>query len=229
MKLFKDFLIGVCFATIGFVLTFKLIKKNNKKEINFYYSILIFLFYLFGVLVSSFKEYGNNLQMVTPLSNVSPLLFTLTLISIFLPENWRNRVYKFMCNFNIVMIVAGFISIIYSLVVCPFYFKFLIFDEFAHITYCLFTIYLLKSGQVTISKKDFGFNCLTMALILGLVFGLNLIFNWNLFGLCLNDGYGIYGNKIFGNCHLSNLVYVCALALVMVLSYYLSKLFKNKH
>lgn len=228
LQLLKDFIIGVIYLLFGLIFISKLLKEDNKKRVNLYFSIIIFLLYLFGVIISAFREYQYNLQMVTPLSNVSPMLFTLTFVSIFLPDKLKNRVYKFMCNFNFVMIIAGFVSIIYSLIICVGFFKFIIFDELAHITYGLFVIYLLKSGQITLSKKDFAINCIAMSLVLIFVFLMNLIFNWHLFGVCLTEDYNIYGNKIFDNCHISNIVYICALSVVMISSYFLTKIYKNK-
>ena len=228
-RYFLVLLVGI-FALIGGILILlKLTNKNNKNVINTYFCILISIFYFFNVLISTFPLNRSNLHMVTPISNMSPFLFSMTFVCIFLNEERRKPLLKFMSLFNAVMIVAGFVSTIYGIIIGSYYFDFIIFDELAHIFFGLFMFFLIKTKQVKITKNDLIKSYIIIWGILLLVFGINFIFGTRFFGLCLNDQYNIYGLKIFGNYHISNLVYVLALFLIVFIGYVINNsLYKKR-
>lgn len=223
-----DIAVGFILMTAGFILIPTLAKKKNYRNINTYFCVAISIFYFLTILVSSFKLNRNNLQMVTPLSNVSPLLFTLSFVCIFLNDSIRNKLFKFMCLFNFFMLVAGFISASYALSMGANYFKFSIYDELAHLTYGVFAFYLLATDQVKLNKKDLVWSIIGMLGFVAIIFVINLVFNTSFFGLCLNDQYNIYGQKMFDNCHASNIVYVFSLVTVMAIGYGFTKLIKSE-
>lgn len=224
----RNLVIGFIYLVFGIIFVSKISKRSNKKEINIYFSLVISFLYLGCVFASATRFTYYNLPMLTPLSNVSPLLFFLTLVSLFLNDRFKERIYKLFCIFNAVMVIAGFISNISCIVLGSNYFKFVIFDELAHITFGLFTFYLIKSGQVSITKKDYLVDSVIISVILIISFVLNYKFNTSFFGLCLNDNFSIYGVKFFDNCHVSNIVYVICLFAIMFIGYLLYKLIKNK-
>lgn len=223
-----DIIVGFLFMTGGFMLFPKLAKRDNYRLTNTLFCIMISGFYFFTVMVSLIKINRNNLSMVTPLSNVSPLLFTMTFICIFLKEDHRKVVFKFLCLFNFVMLVAGFISAAYALAIDAYYFKFVIFDELAHLSFGLFTFYLISTDQVELKMKDLIFSIIWMMIFVVSMFVLNITTGTTFFGLCLNEQYSIYGQHLFSNCHVSNILYCVMLVAAMVLGYFLTKVLKIK-
>lgn len=223
-----DIVVGFLFITGGFLLLPKIVARDNYRKTNTLFCILISAFYFFTVMVSLIKINRNNLKMVTPLSNVSPLLFTMTFICIFLKEDHRKALYKFMCLFNFVMFVAGFLSPAYGLASNAYYFKFVIFDELAHLSFGLFTFYLIVTEQVEIKIKDLILSIVWMATFVTSMFVINITTGTSFFGLCLNEQYNIYGQQLFSNCHVSNILYCVMLVLTMGVGYVFTRLIKSK-
>lgn len=225
---FKVLVIGIIYTILGVIFVRKVAKQSNKKMMIFYFSFLISFFYIAGIFTSATRFNNYNLRMLTPLSNVSPFLFSLSLVSIFVSNKVRNRIFKLFVIFNFVMIIAGFLSDGFAIFVNSSYYTFVIFDLLSHVTFGLFTYYLIIAGEFELTKKDFIIDFVTIGFVVLLAFVLNLFFGTSFFGLCLNEEYNIYGMKIFDNYHLSNIVYICCLTVVMFAGYFLYKLIKNK-
>lgn len=223
-----NIILGIIYLISGLIFVKKTVKRDNKNEINTYFLFLISFFYIGGIMASSTRYNYFNLRMMTPISNISPMLFTLCIVCLFSPLKIRKFCFKLMAIFNVVMIVAGFVGSISCLIIAPFYFSFVLFDELAHLTYFLFVFYLVKSNQVIIKKSDLLKDYLIVGAVVLFAFILNLIFDTSFFGLCLNDNYSIYGIKIFNSYIVSDLVYLFSLIAVMFIGYFIYKGMKTK-
>ena len=228
MSYIKVLLLGFSVLLLGILYIDKLLKKD-KNRVNLYFLILISFFYIAGVLASTTKINSSNLFLVTPLSNISPLMFTLCFVCTFCPNRFKKYFYKLFVNFNIVMFLAAFISIVFGLSVKSYYFTFIVFDELVHISFGLFTIYLIRSRQVDFQLRDLYRNMIIIGSVILVAFLLNVALYTRFFGLTVHENYHIYGLQIFGNALISGLVYMTSLIAVMIIGYFLLPLFKYKH
>lgn len=231
IRYLKNIIVGVFLLVLGVIFVNKVLLKKKKETVNFYFAFVIFTFYMVSIFTSIKPFFGFNLTMLTPISNVSPMLFTLASISLIAPKKIKAALYKVFAIFNVVMVIAGFYSATFALVTNTSYFNFVMFDELSHVCFGLFSYYLIVSGQVKLSKKDMFIISLSFVGIIAFVCALNIIFDTSFFGLCLNDKYNIYGLKIVNRYWLSDLIYVCGLAFAISTGYLLYRLFakiKNK-
>lgn len=165
---------------------------------------------------------------VLPFGNMSPVLFTLCFIGIFLPKNIRKYIYAIFILLMIGMAGAGLkngfertLRLDHDIYTC------ILFDCYGHTLIALFAFYLLRNGIVEFNKKEkifaivFCFACAVTALIL------NAIFDTEFFGLNLNGRHQIYHVRISENSYISALCYFAGLTVVVVAGAHTIKLIKK--
>ena len=92
-------------------------------------------------------------------------------------------------------------------------------DYFAHIALSLWGVYLIKSRQVELTKKNV---IASSGIMIGVAFTmltLNVIFDTAFFGLSLNGKHNIYNNVLTKSSYLSALLYFIGLIGVLGMGY----------
>jgi len=127
------------------------------------------------------------------------------------------------------MILAAFVPNIIDTINGKNYLTFsTICDSIAHLTFGLFTYYLIKSKQVDVDKHDLGFyvvNCLVV--VIGIIF-INLIFHTRFFGLSFYGGHNIYRLVITSSAILSCMAYVVGVVVVVLFGYWIYKIMTKR-
>lgn len=101
-------------------------------------------------------------------------------------------------------------------------------DYVSHLALSLFGIYLVRSKQITLDKKDCligGSIIVGVALIMLLV---NSIFTTSFFGLTFNANFNIYNMVLVNNAYISALIYLIGLSMVLILGYLFQKIINKK-
>lgn len=218
-------ILSVLISVGGLFFVIKYLSKRPSDNINLVFSILICAFHLLNIIFSIAPANGYNLWFCTPISNISPFLFFLVFISIFVPKKIKERFYKLFCLFNFVMFFAAIGPSIICLTFSDpvYYYPFLTFDALTHVTFALFSIYLLLSKQISINKKDLLIDALIVASVIVIAIVVNLIFDTLFFGLNFYGKHQIYGVQLIENKWLSACIYILSLSLVMLVGYYIHK------
>lgn len=169
-----------------------------------------------------------NFQNALPTANVSPFMFSSLLIYFFLPKRAKKVWALLICLLSLGMLLSVVIACTSRAVIgYKFHFRFLL-DYISHLFLSLFGIYLFKTGQVTVKKKD----CLLSGgLIVGvalLMFLLNAIFGTAFFGLALDEHYGIYNLVLVSGWYFSALLYFAGLIGVLTFGYFYLKIFQKR-
>lgn len=102
-------------------------------------------------------------------------------------------------------------------------------DYVSHLILSLWGIYLVKSKQIQLVKKDCfigGSIIIGVSLIMLIV---NTIFQTAFFGLTFGDNYNIYNLVLVNNPYLSALIYVVGLSMILLLGYFFQKIINRKH
>lgn len=104
----------------------------------------------------------------------------------------------------------------------------IVFDALNHVLLALFGIYLVKSKQTFINKKNIIISGLIIVGIAIIMLIINIIFVKSFFGLSLNGNHNIYGMVLTKKSYLSVLLYFTGLSLVLFVGYLFPKLFIKK-
>ena len=153
--------------------------EKYKKQINIIIPIIIFLFYLHGVIwmyISvGIKDW--NFTNTLPVANVSPFMYTLIFVNLFLPKFIKKYNYTLISLLSIGMLVAGILICIgYVLRDYKFHLG-IAMDSFNHILVALYGIYLVKSKQTFTNKKNIIVSGLIIIGVALIMLILNLIFD----------------------------------------------------
>jgi hypothetical protein len=155
-------------------------------------------------------------------------MFALTPIFLLLPKSIRKHTYLLISLLSVGMFFSSIFGCIYNAAIhYKFHFHFVL-DYVAHFALSLFGVYLIRSGQVQLNKKN---ALISACIIFGaavLMIVLNVIFDTAFFGLSLNGKHNIYNNVLVENSYLSALLYLMGLAVVLVLGYCYSAWVKSK-
>lgn len=174
------------------------------------------------IFFSAIEGNGLNLKNVTPISNISPFIFTIIALTIFLPDRINKYIYKYITIFQWVLFIAAFFVLVTVLIKQgSIYFLFTIFDSFAHIVTAAFCYYLRKTKQVDVSFKEFGYFSLITSSLVVVVIIINLICHTTFFGLNFYGEHNIYGCVMVGDRFLSAFIYSSGLALALWSGYFL--------
>ena len=201
--------------------------------VNMIASLSVYLMYLSLVYVvySDVGFYDWNFQNTLPMANVSPFMFSVMPLTWILPKGAKKYLYLLISLLSVGMLFSAISSSLYNAIIgYKFHWHFML-DYVAHLILSAWGIYLVKSGQVTLCKRD----CLISgSLIVGVAFVmmmLNVMLDTAFFGLSLNGKHNIYNNVIVDSSALSALIYFVGLVVVLLLGYgfnkILSKTYKN--
>ena len=103
-----------------------------------------------------------------------------------------------------------------------------VLDYTNHIILSLWGIYLIKSKQITLNRKDSNISSLILISIATIMLILNIIFDTAFFGLSLNGNHNIYNVVLVKNSYLSALIYYLGMLFVLSLGYIFQKLLNYK-
>ena len=209
-------------------------RMKNKTLWNYIFSIAVALCYLYVVA----RVYGSvgfndwNFQNTLPVANVSPFMFTLVCFIHLIPLKVRKHLYLLISLLSLGMLLSSVLGCIYNAYINYKFHLHFLSDYFAHVFLSLWGVYLIKSCQVELNKKNF---IVSSGIIVGVAFTmltLNVIFDTAFFGLSLNGKHNIYNNVLTENSYLSAVLYflglVCVLGIGYLYSYFLSRTNKLK-
>jgi hypothetical protein len=191
--------------------------------------VFVFFTYLFyGYLVAYFyfdvgvKDW--NFLNTLPTANVSPFMFFFSPFILFSPKKIRKYLFTLISLLSVGMALSTIVGCLGNCVANYKIHVHFIADCIAHILLSLWGIYLIKTKQTSISKK----NCLVAsAVIFGValtMMGLNLLFDTAFFGLSLRGKHNIYNNVLVSSSYLSAFLYFLGLGIVLLLGFALQKL-----
>lgn len=197
---------------------------------NAVFTILIFGFYLCVVTRAYLADgfYDWNFRNTLPTANVSPFMFTLVVVMHLLPKKIKKYFYLLISLLSVGMIISPMLGCIYNASINYKFHLHFVADFLAHVLISLWGVYLVKTGQVELSKRS----CIISSLIIiGSAIGmliLNLIFDTSFFGLSLNGKHNIYNNVLTDNSYLSAALYFIGLCAVLGMGYLYSRIIAKK-
>lgn len=203
---------------------------RNKKITNAVFSVLIFALYL-AVVIRVYVSVGVNdwnFKNTLPVANVSPFMFTLVMLMHLLPRKIKKHFYLLISLLSVGMLLSSVFSCLYNGIInYSFHWHFLC-DYLAHVLLSLYGVYLIKSGQVELNKKN---ALVSGAIIVGVaifMLVLNVIFDTAFFGLSLNGKHSIYNVVLVESSYLSAFLYFLGLFGVLAMGYMYSRLIARK-
>lgn len=202
-------------------------KLKKTKIVNTIFILLIYSLYLF-VVIRMLINVGVkdwNFQNTLPTANVSPFMFNLVFISLFLPKKVKKVIYTLVCLLSLGMVIAGSFSFIGNYLRNYKFHLTIFFDTLAHFLLSLFGIYLIKTKQIELTKKMVTISSLFIVFVAIIMLILNLIFKTSFFGLNLYGNHNIYNMVLVKNKYLSTLIYFVGLNLVLIIGYFYQKIF----
>lgn len=222
------------FLFVFYVLGILIVNKVNirsEKIANFIFGSVIFVSYIYCVYKIYLSVGVNdwNFFNALPVANVSPFMYVFSFFCLFFPKKIQKYVLLLISLLSFAMFCAGILSCV-SYIMRHYAFHFTIaLDAFVHVLLSLYGVYLVKSGQVKLSKtKDVvvsGGIIVGVAIIM-MVF--NLIFDTSFFGLSLYGKHNIYNMVLVGNSIVSAFIYFGGLCLLLVGGYYFQKIINAK-
>lgn len=211
------------------IFNLKYLKKT--KLINGIFTALIFILYI-AVVIRVYISVGFddwNFKNTLPIANVSPFMFTAVVVMHLLPRKIKKHCYLLICLLSVGMVLSAVFSCLYNAVInYSFHWHFLC-DYLAHVLLSLWGVYLIKSSQVELNKKN---AIISGAIIVGVavfMLLLNVIFDTAFFGLSLNGKHSIYNVVLVKNSYLSAFLYFFGLLIVLVMGYVYSRLLSRKN
>lgn len=203
---------------------------KNTRIFNYIFSTVILACYL-HVVIRVYLSVGFNdwnFQNTLPTANVSPFMFTLVGLIYLIPLRVRKHIYLLISLLSVGMLLSSVFGCIYNASINYRFHLHFLSDYIAHVMLSLWGVYLVKSRQVELTKK----NLLTSSgIIVGVAFTmlvLNVIFDTAFFGLSLNGKHNIYNNVLTNNSYLSAALYFFGLIGVLCLGYlYVTLLLKK--
>mgnify|MGYP003289803462 CR=1 FL=1 len=220
-----NLIIMIALLVGGVFFIYKQQEKLKGKVINILIPAIIFLFLLYQILEFYCKGIDWNFYNSLPTANISPFMFTLLFINVFLPKPIKKYIYTLTALLCIGMVIAGFATDVsyivrgYSFHIC------IAMDCTNHILFALFGIYLVITKQTHTKIRD---NIISGSILFGIVaimIILNIIFKTSFFGLNMYGDHSIYGVKLVSNSILSAVIYCCGLGALLVLGYVFEYLF----
>lgn len=191
---------------------------------------IIFMAYFLNVL-EKLVYFGTESPWfydIVPFGNLSPLLFTLCFLCIFMPQKVRKYFYAIFSLMILGMIGAGFKNSVervfrveHDLYSC------IIFDSIAHILIGLFGFYLLRNSIIEFDKKEKVFAISFVYVMPVLAFITNVIFHTRFFGFSIYGEHNIYNMRISSNGYISALVYFIGLTFIVIGGSHFIKLIKK--
>ena len=214
--------LGAFFAIYLFIYL-RMDTMKNIKLFNFLFFLFVYIPYLWLVVIVyldvGFDDW--NFRNTLPTANVSPFMFSIAPFALIFPK----RINKYLRMLIALLCVGMFFS---SVVSCIYYYsinyKFhphFLLDFTAHFALSLWGIYLVKTRQVELNRKDCLIGGGIIVAVATIMLTLNVIFDTAFFGLSLNGKHSIYNNVIVENSYLSALLYYFGLIFVLFLGFVL--------
>ena len=203
----------------------------NTRAVNFILFILTFSNYLIYVL-RVFTIVGADsvfFHAVLATANISPFMFSILPLIYFSWGKMKKRLYLLVSLLSAGMVLSPVMNAVtYAVNEHPFD-VLPVMDYIGHLLLSLWGVYLVKSNQVCLKKRDCFFSALIIVGVALVMLILNLIFGTAFFGLSLNGNHNIYGNVLVDNSYISALIYFSGLSVILFAGYvYCSCVLKNK-
>ena len=215
---------------IYFALIFLMNRLKNTKLMNAIFIAVTFVCYIVLV-VKVYLDVGFydwNFLNVLPTANVSPFMFGTLLIYAFLPAKVKKYWSILICLLSLGMLFAAVLGCATRAATgYKFHFSFVL-DYVSHISLSLLGVYLVKTDQVEMNKKDCLLSGSLIVMVAIIMMIINIFAGTAFFGLAFNEKYNIYNVVLVPNCYLSALLYFVGLTGVLVLGYFYIKLLTLK-
>ena len=209
-------LICIYFVTMTFIALYA--DKTNVKYIN---TIFIAINILSFLSLYVYHNRGSGKIYWMTFDNISPFTFTMISIMMFLKGEVKQHFKCVVAFLSVGMIIAMMITPQHA-----YLFSFLteakldyLFDAISHLNCSLFGIYLVSSGQVKLTFKNFLKSVVFMYIVIAFVVILNYIFHTNFFGMCPYGGYSIYMFNLFEEYWATLLAYVLGVFVVLAIGF----------
>lgn len=170
-----------------------------------------------------------NFQNTLPTANVSPFMFFTLPLYYFLPKKIKKYYLLLISLLSLGMLFSVILACIQRIAINYRFIPHFLLDYVSHLILSLWGIYLVKSKQIQLVKKDCfigGSIIIGVSLIMLIV---NTIFQTAFFGLTFGDNYNIYNLVLVNNPYLSALIYVVGLSMILLLGYFFQKIINRKH
>ena len=202
----------------------------NKEVTNAIFVLSIFACY--GALVwNIYSKVGLNdwnFRNALPTANVSPFMFFTLPLGLILPKKARGYYRTLVSLLCVGMFFAPVLSCIYFASIGYRFHPSFLLDYYSHFALFLWGIYLVRSGQVSLRKKDalIGGSIIVGAALLMLI--ANVIFDTAFFGLSLNGKHNIYNHVLVSNSLLSAVLYFIGLIAVLFVGFLFRKVWEKR-
>ena len=214
---------------IAFMFLVKYMK--NKSFWNIAFTISIYLLYVCLVL----KVYGDvgfedwNFRNTLPVANVSPFMFSIVpLIHIF-PKKIKRYFYLLISLLTVGMFLSSVFGCLYNFSISYKFHPHFLLDYVAHILISMWGVYIVKSEQVSVKKKDCIISSSIITSVAFVMMILNVIFDTSFFGLSLNGKHNIYNNVLVKNSYLSAALYFIGLIFVLLMGWIFLQIINRKN
>lgn len=211
----------ICLITVYVVVVHFMKYMKNTILYNLIFAGTITLSYIVFLIIIYCNAGPNdwNFHNALPCANVSPFMFCITPIVLVLPKNIRKHFMLLISLLIVGMFLSTVINCVYnSAINYKFHFHFLL-DYINHFALSLWGVYLVKSGQVELTKR----NCLISgSLLLGvatIMLFINLIFDTAFFGLSLYGKHNIYNVVLTSSSLLSAFLYYVGVVGVLIMGF----------
>ena len=203
---------------------------NASSLVNTLASSIIFLLYLYVVIRAylSVGFYDWNFQNTLPTANVSPFMFSLMPLAWILPRRAKGYFFLLISLLSFGMLCSAILSCAYNAVRDYTFHSSFLADYVAHIILSLWGVYLVRSKQVVLSRRE----CvISGSIIVGAAFVmliLNLIFDTAFFGLSLTGKHNIYNVVLVKSSQLSAILYLSGLIVILIIGYVFNRILNKR-
>jgi hypothetical protein len=223
---------AILYLLAGGYIIFRFKDKLTYKVTTILMTLLIFipqvatLIRTYSMDISCIDPTWENLMAVLPTANISPFMFSMVFVVLFLPKTIQKHFYLLMALLSFAMIVAGIGSPV-RWAFFNYYHQFILIEWVTHLTMALFGIYLLLTKRIELTVR----NCLKASIIIyaivAIMIVLNIIFGTAFFGLAFNGEHNFYNQIFITDPYLSAFVYIIGLTFFLVTGYFFLKLIKR--
>ena len=221
------YIISMFLLIIFYILAIYCMKYMKSTRLwNLIFTVSIFVFYLFVVLkvYSSVGFNDWNFKNTLPVANVSPFMFTLTVVLHIFPLRIKKHIYLLISLLSVGMLLSALLGCVYNTAISYKFHLHFLSDYMAHVMISLWGVYLVRSKQVTPTIKN---TLISGSIIIGVAIVmmiLNVTFDTAFFGLSLNGKHNIYNNVLTDNSYLSAMLYFLGLTAVLTMGFFYSRL-----
>ena len=221
------YIISMFLLIIFYILAIYCMKYMKSTRLwNLIFTVSIFAFYLFVVLkvYSSVGFNDWNFKNTLPVANVSPFMFTLTLVLHLFPLKIKKHIYLLISLLSVGMLLSALLGCVYNASINYRFHLHFLSDYMAHVFISLWGVYLIRSKQVAPTVKN---SLISGSIIIGVAIVmmiLNVTFDTTFFGLSLNGKHNIYNNVLTDNSYLSAMLYFLGLGAVLAMGFFYSRL-----